>query len=171
MEPDTSNYGAENHPGQKKLLQRLLSCLLKREATSGVDNYQILRLTRPARYKPRPLEQLVLETGYSQEEVKQLYRAFKQECPEGRADEETFKEIYRKIFPLGESGKYAHLVFNCITKTGPTKITFDDFMSFLSTIRQSSQEEKIGFSFNFLDIDKNGVITQEELAKVSIDLR
>ena len=44
------------------------------------------------------------------------YRAFKQECPTAILDEETFKEVYQKIFPLGESSKYAKLVFNTIDR-------------------------------------------------------
>jgi hypothetical protein len=50
------------------------------------------------------------------DEVRRLYRAFKQECPTGIVDEETFKEVYDKIFPLGESAHYAHLVFTSIDR-------------------------------------------------------
>ena len=49
-------------------------------------------------------------------EVRSLYRAFKQECPNGIVDEETFKEVYEKIFPLGDATRYAHLVFNAIDR-------------------------------------------------------
>ncbi len=49
-------------------------------------------------------------------EVRRLYRAFKQECPTGIVDEETFKEVYDKIFPLGDSSHYAHLVFLSIDR-------------------------------------------------------
>ncbi len=49
-------------------------------------------------------------------EVRHLYRAFKQECPNGIVDEETFKEVYDKIFPLGDSSHYAHLVFLSIDR-------------------------------------------------------
>ena len=49
-------------------------------------------------------------------EVRRLYRAFKQECPTGIVDEETFKEVYDKIFPLGDSAHYAHLVFLSIDR-------------------------------------------------------
>ena len=48
--------------------------------------------------------------------MKFLYRAFKQECPNGIIDEETFKEVYENIFPLGDASKYASLVFKCIDK-------------------------------------------------------
>ena len=56
------------------------------------------------------------ETKFTRAEVKFLYRAFKQECPNGIIDEETFKEVYENIFPLGDASKYASLVFKCIDK-------------------------------------------------------
>ena len=30
-----------------------------------------------------------------------MYRGFKQECPNGAVNEDTFKEIYEKFFPYG----------------------------------------------------------------------
>ena len=56
------------------------------------------------------------DTNCTKEEVKSLYRAFKQECPTAILDEDTFKEVYQKIFPLGDSSKYAKLVFNTIDR-------------------------------------------------------
>ena len=49
-------------------------------------------------------------------EVRALYRSFKQECPNGIVNEETFKEVYEKIFPLGDASRYAHLVFCAIDR-------------------------------------------------------
>ena len=63
-----------------------------------------------------------------------MYRAFKQECPNGIVDEETFKEVYEKIFPLGDASHYAHLVFTTIDREKTGGITFGDFMEFLSII-------------------------------------
>ena len=50
------------------------------------------------------------------DEVRALYRSFKQECPNGIVDEETFKEVYERIFPLGDASRYAHLVFAAIDR-------------------------------------------------------
>ena len=54
-------------------------------------------------------------------EVRSLYRAFKQECPNGIVDEETFKNVYEKIFPLGDASQYAHLVFQAIDRYVKTR--------------------------------------------------
>ena len=71
---------------------------------------------RPTRYKPVTVDQMARDTHFTRDEVKSLYRAFKQECPTAILDEETFKEVYQKIFPLGESSKYAKLVFSTIDR-------------------------------------------------------
>ena len=112
-------------------------------------NERLLELLRPSRwvedplvqghsvlcrYKPDTVDTVARETQFSKEEVKCLYRAFKQECPTGEmgigmyfmificastgiSDEETFKEVYQKIFPLGDSSKYAGLVFRLELET------------------------------------------------------
>ncbi|GAV05559.1 hypothetical protein RvY_15665-4 [Ramazzottius varieornatus] len=52
-------------------------------------------------YKPSNLDELCHLTQYSREEIKLIYRGFKQECPSGVVDEETFKELYGQFYPLG----------------------------------------------------------------------
>ena len=111
------------------------------------------------------------ETKFTKEEVKFLYRAFKQECPNGIIDEDTFKEVYAKIFPLGDATKYAHLVFTAIDKEKTGGITFGDFMDFLSIISKGSPKEKILWSFHFYDVNRDGQISKEEMVKVIIRVK
>ena len=47
-------------------------------------------------------------------------------------------------------------------------ITFGDFMEFLSIISKGTTQEKILWSFEFLDLDKNGFIEKQEMLKVKI---
>ena len=51
-------------------------------------------------------------------------------------------------------------------KESPGGITFGDFMEFLSVMSKGTTEEKILWSFDFLDIDKNGYISKQEMLKV-----
>merc|ERR1712029_408482 len=127
---------------------------------------KVLELLQPVRYKPTSVDEMAEETKFSRSEVKFLYRAFKQECPNGIIDEDTFKEVYENIFPLGDASKYAHLVFKCIDKEDTGGITFGDFMEFLSVMSKGSTQEKILWSFDFLDLDKNGFIEKQEMLKV-----
>ena len=85
---------------------------------------------------------------------------------EGISDEETFKEVYQKIFPLGDSSKYAGLVFKSIDQNQTGAVTFGDFMDFLSMLTKGSVEEKMLWSFHFYDVNKDGYISREEMIKV-----
>ena len=84
----------------------------------------------------------------------------------GISDEETFKEVYQKIFPLGDSSKYAGLVFKSIDQNQTGAVTFGDFMDFLSMLTKGSVEEKMLWSFHFYDVNKDGYISREEMIKV-----
>ena len=134
-------------------------------------NARLLELLRPTRYKPDTVDQLSRETQFSKEEVKALYRAFKQECPSGISDEETFKEVYQKIFPLGDSSKYAGLVFKSIDQNKTGTVTFGQFLDFLSLLSKGSVEEKILWTFTFYDVNKDGFISRDEMLKVTIKTR
>lgn len=128
---------------------------------------KVLELLQPTRYKPSTVDEMAQETKFTREEVKFLYRAFKQECPNGIIDEDTFKEVYAKIFPLGDATKYAHLVFTAIDREKTGGITFGDFMDFLSIISKGSPKEKILWSFHFYDVNRDGQISKEEMVKVT----
>ena len=149
-------------------LERMFKIVFKKKPMIDINikNEKLLELLKPTRYKPDTVEQMALETKFSKEEIKSLYRAFKQECPTGISDEETFKDVYQKIFPLGESAKYAHLVFNSIDKEQTGGITFGDFMDFLSVLTKGSEEEKILWSFQFYDVNRDGIISRDEMIKV-----
>ena len=95
--------------------ERMFSKLMKSEPEGLKENKEKKpEMRKPVRYKPIPVEQMAEETQYSPTEVKSRYRAFKQECPTRICSEETFKEIYQKLFPLGDSSKYARLVLRSI---------------------------------------------------------
>ncbi|KAK3522096.1 hypothetical protein QTP70_025274, partial [Hemibagrus guttatus] len=59
------------------------------------------------RHQPEGLEKLQAQTKFTRKELQSLYRGFKNECPSGLVDEETFKVIYSQFFPQGaaETGR------------------------------------------------------------------
>ena len=62
------------------------------------------------RYVPESLGALCDRTHYNVEEIRIIYRAFKQECPTGIVYEHQFKELYAQYFPLGGKTRSMYLV-------------------------------------------------------------
>jgi len=166
FDEDDDNEGKTKKHGNP--LVRLVLGLLKitKKQEEKKKKHVTLDILQPSRYKPNDLEQMAKDTRFTKEEVRYLYRAFKQECPNGIVDEETFKDVYEKIFPLGDASHYAHLVFAAIDRDKTGGITFGDFMEFLSVISKGTIKDKLMWTFTFYDVDHDGVISRDEMLKV-----
>uniref|UniRef100_T1JPF4 EF-hand domain-containing protein n=1 Tax=Strigamia maritima TaxID=126957 RepID=T1JPF4_STRMM len=118
------------------------------------------------RHRPEGLEALCRQTKFTKKEIQHMYRGFKQECPSGTIDEETFKDIYGQFFPLGDARPYAHHVFNALDTTRNGCVNFEELLSTLSVIVRGSMVEKIRWTFSLYDINKDGYVTKQELMEI-----
>uniref|UniRef100_A0AAQ4QQW3 Kv channel-interacting protein 4 n=1 Tax=Gasterosteus aculeatus aculeatus TaxID=481459 RepID=A0AAQ4QQW3_GASAC len=118
------------------------------------------------RHRPEGLEQLEARTRFSRKELQILYRGFKNECPSGIVNEETFKDIYAQFFPQGESSTYAHFLFNAFDTDHNGSLSFEDFVMGLSILLRGTIQEKLNWAFNLYDINKDGYITKEEMLDI-----
>ncbi|XP_064466129.1 Kv channel-interacting protein 4-like isoform X3 [Ornithodoros turicata] len=135
--------------------------------TMGVDS-ELDELEGPTvHYKPEAIETLCQLTKFNKRELQLMYRGFKQECPSGMVKEETFKIIYSQFFPRGaDASQYAHFVFNTFDQDHTGAITFTDFVIGLSVLSRGSLQEKLRWTFNLYDINGDGYITKDELARI-----
>ncbi|KAM7418701.1 hypothetical protein PAMA_016030 [Pampus argenteus] len=118
------------------------------------------------RYRPEGLDHLVQQTNFSKKELQILYRGFKNECPSGAVNEETFKGIYSQFFPLGDSNMYAHFLFEAFDMQNNGAVSFEDFVISLSIILRGSITDKLNWAFNLYDLNKDGCITREEMTDI-----
>ncbi|XP_072754406.1 A-type potassium channel modulatory protein KCNIP1 isoform X1 [Anoplolepis gracilipes] len=116
--------------------------------------------------RPVPIEELLRQTKFSRQEIRVMYRGFKQECPEGVVHEDSFKDIYAKFFPHGNSSPYAHYVFKAFDVNCNGAISFRDLLVTLSTLLRGSIYEKLRWTFKLYDINGDGCITRGELGEV-----
>uniref|UniRef100_A0A8K9UM64 Potassium voltage-gated channel interacting protein 2 n=1 Tax=Oncorhynchus mykiss TaxID=8022 RepID=A0A8K9UM64_ONCMY len=117
-------------------------------------------------YRPEGLDQLLQQTKFTRRELQILYRGFKNECPSGVVDEETFKLIYSQFFPQGDSSTYAHFLFEAFDTHKNGTVSFEDFVTGLSIILRGSVTEKLNWAFNLYDLNKDGFITKEEMTDI-----
>ncbi|XP_058134081.1 calsenilin isoform X3 [Dasypus novemcinctus] len=118
------------------------------------------------RHQPEGLAQLQAQTKFSKKELQSLYRGFKNECPTGLVDEDTFKTIYSQFFPQGDATTYAHFLFSAFDADRNGAICFEDFVVGLSTLLRGTVHEKLRWAFNLYDINKDGLVTKEEMLAI-----
>ncbi|XP_038563424.1 Kv channel-interacting protein 1b isoform X2 [Micropterus salmoides] len=145
-------------------------------------------------YRPEGLEQLEAQTNFTKQELQILYRGFKNECPSGVVNEETFKHIYSQFFPHGgkvqcfsflalsiffttgdlthsffcvaDASMYAHYLFNAFDTTNNGSIKFKDFVMGLSILLRGTLREKLEWTFHLYDINRDGYINREEMTDI-----
>ncbi|XP_067115249.1 A-type potassium channel modulatory protein KCNIP2 isoform X5 [Osmerus mordax] len=116
--------------------------------------------------RPEGLDQMLQRCSFSRAELQVLYRGFKNECPSGMVDEETFKTIYSQFFPQGNSSSYAHFLFEAFDTNKHGAVSFEDFVTGLSIILRGSVTDKLNWAFNLYDLNKDGCITKEEMTDI-----
>uniref|UniRef100_A0A8C4UW55 Potassium voltage-gated channel interacting protein 3 n=1 Tax=Falco tinnunculus TaxID=100819 RepID=A0A8C4UW55_FALTI len=137
----------------------LCRCLL---ADSGDAELELSAV----RHQPEGLEQLLARTKFTKKELQSLYRGFKNECPSGLVDEETFKFIYSQFFPQGDASTYAHFLFDAFDSDHNGVLCFQDFVVGLSVLLRGTVHQKLKWAFNLYDINKDGYITKEEMLEI-----
>nr|XP_011456728.2 Kv channel-interacting protein 4 isoform X2 [Crassostrea gigas] len=118
------------------------------------------------RYKPEGLDVLCRKSKFTRKELQIMYRGFKQECPTGIVNEETFKEIYAQFFPQGDSSAYAHYVFNTFDHDRNGSLSFEEFVMGLSVLSRGTLQERLQWAFNLYDINGDGFITKDEMTDI-----
>ncbi|XP_013392505.1 Kv channel-interacting protein 1 isoform X14 [Lingula anatina] len=145
---------------QHCIIDCVVSCFCKQD--NDLDDLEM----QVVRYKPEGLDALCRNTKFSRKELQIMYRGFKQECPTGIVNEETFKEIYAQFFPQGESSQYAHYVFSTFDRDNNGSISFEEFVVGLSVLSRGSLQEKLQWAFSLYDINNDGVISKDEMTSI-----
>lgn len=119
------------------------------------------------RYRPQQLKELATSTNFSRKEIQHIYRGFKQECPLGTVDEDSFKHLFSQFFPFGDASKYAQFVFDTVKSDNSRTIaTFEEFLSSLSDISRGTRYQKLRWLFSLYDNDRDGRIDRSDLQQV-----
>ncbi|XP_035385685.1 Kv channel-interacting protein 1 isoform X2 [Electrophorus electricus] len=116
--------------------------------------------------RPEGLEKLQQLTKFTKKELQVLYRGFKNECPSGVVNEDTFKVIYSQFFPQGDSSMYAHFLFEAFDTNKNGSVSFEDFVIGLSIILRGTINDRLNWAFNLYDLNKDGCITKEEMLDI-----
>ncbi|KAM7384787.1 hypothetical protein PAMA_011914 [Pampus argenteus] len=112
------------------------------------------------------LEDLKLNTKFSETEIVQWYENFKKQCPTGRISKEEFQSIYSKFFPESEADTYAEHVFRSFDTNDDGTLDFKEYIVALHMTSTGKTTRKLEWAFSLFDVDKNGYITKSEVKEI-----
>lgn len=112
------------------------------------------------------LEDLKLNTKFSETELVQWYENFKKQCPTGRISKEEFQTIYTKFFPECDANTYAQHVFRSFDTNDDGTLDFKEYIIALHMTSTGKTTRKLEWAFSLFDVDKNGYITKSEVKEI-----
>ncbi|XP_022049546.1 recoverin-like [Acanthochromis polyacanthus] len=112
------------------------------------------------------LEDLKLNTKFSETEIVQWYENFKRQCPTGRISKEEFQTIYSKFFPESDAQTYAQHVFRSFDTNDDGTLDFKEYIIALHMTSTGKTTRKLEWAFSLFDVDKNGYITKAEVKEI-----
>nr|XP_046223802.1 recoverin-like [Oncorhynchus gorbuscha] len=112
------------------------------------------------------LEELKLNTKYSEEQLCTGYQTFLRECPSGRISKQQFEAIYVKFFPDADPEAYARHVFRSFDSNSDGMLDFKEYIMALHLTSSGRTIQKLEWAFNLYDVDRNGSITKKEIQEI-----
>lgn len=112
------------------------------------------------------LEDLKLNTKFSETEIAQWYENFKRQCPTGRITKEEFQSIYSKFFPESDAQTYSQHVFRSFDTNDDGTLDFKEYIIALHMTSTGKTTRKLEWAFSLFDVDKNGYITKSEVREI-----
>uniref|UniRef100_A0AAZ3QM64 EF-hand domain-containing protein n=1 Tax=Oncorhynchus tshawytscha TaxID=74940 RepID=A0AAZ3QM64_ONCTS len=109
------------------------------------------------------LEDLKLNTKFTENELCQWYENFQKQCPTGRISPEEFETIYARFFPDSEAKTYAQHVFRSFDTNEDGTLDFKEYIIALHMTSSGKTTRKLEWAFSLFDVDKNGYITKTEV--------
>ncbi|KAJ3598383.1 hypothetical protein NHX12_001893 [Muraenolepis orangiensis] len=112
------------------------------------------------------LEDLKLNTKFTEHEICQWYENFQKQCPTGRISPEEFEQIYARFFPESDATSYAQHVFRSFDTNDDGTLDFKEYIIALHMTSTGKTTRKLEWAFSLFDVDKNGYITKTEVTEI-----
>ena len=117
---------------------------------------------RLSKLNAKEIDALVKETKLSPQEIKEWYKVFRRDHPQGYLTRRNFRKMYRSMNPKGNAKDLSQKMFQVIDLNKDNKIDFREFILALSVYSRGTFIEKANWTFDRYDNDSNGYISDEE---------
>ncbi|KAJ7313997.1 hypothetical protein JRQ81_005863 [Phrynocephalus forsythii] len=112
------------------------------------------------------LEDLKLNTKYTEEELCKWYESFQNQCPDGRITRAEFEKIYGNFFPNSDPKVYARHVFRSFDSNSDGTLDFREYIIALHLTSTGKTNLKLEWAFSLFDVDRNGEISKNEVLEI-----
>ena len=119
-----------------------------------------------SKLNPEQIDDLKVNTQFTDAEIKEWYKAFTMDFPSGRLNRTQFKKLYSNLFPNGDESKFVEHAFKNFDVDGDGFVDFREFMMAMSITSRGEPEQRLEWAFSMYDLDGDGCITRKEMLEI-----
>ena len=93
------------------------------------------------------IEFLMAHTCYDEKTIKQWYKNFKKDCPDGQLTKVKFLQMYKVFFPSGNAEHFCEHIFRTFDTDGNGYLDFKEFLINLYYTTAGTAEQKLEWAF------------------------
>ncbi|CAF1207099.1 unnamed protein product [Adineta ricciae] len=114
------------------------------------------------------IEELCQDTGFTEEELLTWHTNFYKDCPDGKLTLKHFEQEYARIMgkPTQKTANYVRHMFSVYDQDKNQFIDFKEFVMALSAASVVNRLRLVETLFHVFDLDNDGKITKDEIAKM-----
>ncbi|CAB4067157.1 Frequenin-1,Neuronal calcium sensor 2,Hippocalcin-like protein 4,Neurocalcin homolog,Neurocalcin-delta,Neurocalcin,Neurocalcin-delta B,Visinin-like protein 1,Neurocalcin-delta A,Neuron-specific calcium-binding protein hippocalcin,Hippocalcin-like protein 1 [Lepeophtheirus salmonis] len=116
--------------------------------------------------KQEDIDYLVQNTKYDESEIREWYKGFRADCPDGTLGKTKILDMYSLILPSGNAQVFVDQIFRIFDNDGNGTIDFKEFMMATDMTASGSPEEKLAWAFKMYDKDNSGSIELTEMIEI-----
>lgn len=105
-------------------------------------------------------------TNFTKHQIKQWYKGFMRDCPNGQLTRKKFLEVYSSFFPQGNAEKFCEHVFRTFDSDNSGKIDFKEFLLAINITSAGKPEQKLEWAFSMYDVNGDGTIEPKEMTEI-----
>mmetsp|Transcript_18514 Transcript_18514/g.47069 ORF Transcript_18514/g.47069 Transcript_18514/m.47069 type:complete len:188 (-) Transcript_18514:100-663(-) len=114
--------------------------------------------------KKDELDDLQRATHFQSKELKNMYKQYKKETPQGVITKAEFLDVVRQ---MGITDAFLQdLLFRVFDKEKAGHLSFQDLVRALSVMTRGRSEEKMDFAFRLFDSEEQGFFTKKQMLEI-----
>jgi len=92
---------------------------------------------------PEDVDYLRRNTSYNEMEIREWYRGFKRDCPNGQMSRAKVERLYSMVMSASDAPVFVDQIFAIFDRDGNGSIDFREFMMATDTTEKGSIEDKV----------------------------